>query len=103
MIARLWRGWTTRANAGAYERHLAQATLPALERIAGYRDAYVLRRNLGGDVEFVVVTLWESLEAVRRFAGDDYEVAVVPLEARAVLSRFEEHVRHYNVVPVNHE
>ncbi len=97
MIGRLWRGWTARHDARTYEQHLRQVTLPALREIPGYRRAYVLRRDVNGEVEFVVVTFWDSLDAVREFAGEEYEVAVVPPEARAVLSRFEEHVLHYAV------
>jgi heme-degrading monooxygenase HmoA len=95
MIARVWRGAAaTPANADAYEDHVRTRVLPALGAIAGYRGARVLRRGL----EFVVITQWESMDAVRRFAGDEPEAAVVEPEARAVLSEFEEVVRHYDVV-----
>ena len=97
MIGRLWRGWATPDEAGAYQEHLLQATLPALEAISGYRGAYVLRRDVVDEVEFVVVTLWDSIDAVRQFAGEEYELAVVPPAARAVLKRYDEHVLHYDV------
>lgn len=69
-----------------------------LEEIPGYEGAYVLRRDDGADVEFLVLTLWRSLDAVRDFAGDDYERAVITPEARSLLSEYDEHAVHYVVV-----
>lgn len=97
MIARLWRGTCAPANADAYEDHLLRATLPALREIAGHEGGYVLRREAGGGVDFLVLTLWASLDAVRAFAGDDYELAVVPSEAERLLARFDERAVHYDV------
>ena len=96
MIARLWHGWTTRANAPVYETLLREEVLPGIHRVAGFHGAYLLRRQAGEEVEFV--TLFDSLEAVRAFAGEDYELAVVPPEARRVLSRFDQRSVHYTVV-----
>jgi heme-degrading monooxygenase HmoA len=96
VIARIWHGWTTPENADAYESHLRTEVLPGIHRIDGYAGAYLLRTG-GPEVEFVTVTLWESLDAIRAFAGDDYERAVVPPEARALLARFDERSRHYEV------
>ena len=73
------------------------ATFPALARIDGHEGAYALRREVDGEVEFVVLTLWRSLDAVRAFAGDDYDIAVIPPEARRSLTRFEETVDHFEV------
>lgn len=98
MIARIWHGWTTPANADAYETLLRSEVLPGISRIDGARGAYVLRDPLENEVEFVTITLWDSLDAVRAFAGDDYEVAVVPPPARRLLSRFDERSRHYETV-----
>jgi len=98
MIARLWHGWTTRANAPAYETLLREEVLPGIHRVAGYHGAYLLRRETGEEVEFVTLTLFDSLGAVRAFAGEDYELAVVPPEARRVLSRFDQRSVHYTVV-----
>ena len=99
MIARIWHGWTARENADAYEALLRSEVLPGIERIDGYRGAYVLRTEVeeGARIEFVTVTLWDTLEAIRAFAGDDYERAVVPPEARLLLERFDERSRHYEV------
>ena len=96
MIARVWRGWSTTELVPAYEEHLRTATFPALRELDGHEGAYLLRRDQGDDVELVVVTFWDSLDAVRAFAGDDLETAVVPPEATRALTRFEETVTHYD-------
>ncbi len=98
MIGRLWHGTSAHAEAEAYEDHLRRATLPALREIVGYEGGYVLRRETGGGVDFLVLTLWGSLDAVRAFAGDDYELAVVPPEAERLLARFDERAVHYDVL-----
>jgi len=98
MISRLWRGWTTKENAGAYEQLLRSTILPGIHRIAGYRGAYLLRRDVPEGVEFMTITLWESMDAVRAFAGEDYEVAVVPPAARELLLRFDARSEHFETV-----
>jgi heme-degrading monooxygenase HmoA len=100
MIARLWRGVAdTAAGAAAYEHHLSSKVLPSLDAIAGYSGARVLRRTTGrGETEFLVMTLWESMDAIRRFAGEDAESAVVEPEAREALSSCDDFVRHYEVL-----
>jgi len=98
MIGRLWHGWTTREHADAYERLLVTKILPGIHRVDGYQGAYLLRRSVPEGVEFVTLTLFESMEAVRAFAGADHEVAVVPPEARALLSRFDDRSAHFDVV-----
>jgi heme-degrading monooxygenase HmoA len=97
VIARLWHGWTTVDDAPRYEEHLRQETFPRLRGIEGYVDGYLLRRDSGDRVDFTVLTLWESLDAIRAFAGDDYETAVVPDAARLVLRGFDECVTHHEV------
>lgn len=98
MISRLWHGWTTRANARAYEELLKSEILPGIHRIKGFRGAHLLRRDAGDEVEFVTLTYFENMDAVRAFAGEDYEVAVVPKEARKLLSRFDQRSVHYETV-----
>jgi heme-degrading monooxygenase HmoA len=99
MIARWWRGWAaTQENADAYEQLLKTTILPWVGRHAGHRGSYLVRRDVEGEVEFATLTLWGSLDSVRAFAGEDYEVAVVPDAARAVLSRWDERSTHYEVV-----
>ena len=98
MIVRIWRGQATIENADAYYRHVTGTVFPALASIRGHRGAYLLRRETDGRVEFLVLTLWESMEAVRQFAGEDIETAVVEPEARAVLAEFDTFARHFEVV-----
>ena len=98
MIARMWHGYATPENADEDEAMLKPELLPRVSRTQGYRGSYFLRRNLGAEVEFVTVMLWESLDATRSFAGANYEVAVVPPERRRVLKRFDERSAHYQVI-----
>ena len=99
MISRIWHGWTTPANADAYETLLKSEIFTgiAARQIAGYRGIHLLRRDIGNEVEFVTIMWFDSLDAVREFAGEDYEVAVVPPKARAILSHFDARSQHYNV------
>jgi heme-degrading monooxygenase HmoA len=97
MIARHWRGWTEVQNADAYETLLKQRVLPELKKLEGYRGGYVLRSDGPREVEFVVVNLFESLEAVKRFAGEDYATPVFEPEAQRLLSRIEPCATHYDV------
>lgn len=99
MIARWWRGWTaTREDADAYEALLRGTILPWVASHEGHRGSYLVRRDVeGGETEFATLTLWDSLESIRAFSGEDYETAVVPDAARAVLSRWDERSVHYDV------
>jgi len=99
MIIRIWHGWTTPANADAYERLLNEEIFPGIEakQVAGYRGIQLLRRVVGDEVEFVTVMRFDSVDAVRAFAGEDYEAAYVPPKARAVLARFDGRSQHYEV------
>jgi heme-degrading monooxygenase HmoA len=99
MIARIWHGWTTPANADRYEALLKEEIFVGIEnrRIQGFRGIQLLRRELASEVEFVTIMWFATMEAVREFAGTDHEVAVVPEKARAVLARFDERSQHYDV------
>jgi hypothetical protein len=97
MIARHWRGWTAVNNADAYERLLKETVLPGLRAIAGYNGGYILRKDARNEVEFVVINFFESLDAVRTFAGENYTVAVFEPEAKRLLSRIEPEAVHYQV------
>ncbi len=97
MISRMCSGRTTTENAEKYLAHLKDKVFPELRRIGGHRSASVLRRNLDEQVEFVVLTFWDSMEAIRQFAGHVPEVAVVEPAARAMLSDFDSTVRHHEV------
>jgi hypothetical protein len=98
MILRMWKARSTVEKAGEYIQHARGRVFPALRAIAGHRGAYLLRRAVDGGVELVVLTLWESMEAVCKFAGLKPEKAVVEPEARAVLSDFDETVKHFEIV-----
>jgi heme-degrading monooxygenase HmoA len=99
MISRIWHGWTTLDNADKYEMLLKEEIFVGIQnrRIRGFKGIQLLRRNVGEEIEFVTFMLFDSLDAVREFAGDDYEAAVVPENARAVLSRFDKRSQHYEV------
>jgi heme-degrading monooxygenase HmoA len=99
MIARHWRGWTTTENADAYEAFLKQKVFPHLAKLAGYTGGYILRADISGagETEFVVINFFASLDAVKRFAGENYAVPVFEPEARALLSRIETVAHHYEV------
>jgi len=99
MISRIWHGWTTPTKADAYEALLKSEIFLSIQnrQISGYRGIHLFRRNLGDEVEFITIMWFDSIEAVRAFAGEDYEVAVVPPKARELLSRFDERSQHYEV------
>ena len=98
MIVRSWTARARPAQAPAYAEHLRSQVLPALQALEGYEGALLLERQGGDEVELVVLTLWRSPDAIRAFAGDDLEAAVVADEAAAVLTHFDERVHHYEVV-----
>ena len=95
MIARLWHGYTKPEDAGAYHEMLLKKILPGIHRIAGYKGSHVLRRDGKEEVEFITLTFWESLDAIREFAGPDYERAVIIPEAARLLTRHDERSTHY--------
>jgi antibiotic biosynthesis monooxygenase (ABM) superfamily enzyme len=100
MILRVWHGWTTPENARTYESLLKEEIFVSIgeRRIAGYLGIELVRCDSGDEVEFVTLMRFDSLDAVRAFAGDDFERAVVPENARKILSRFDERSQHYQVL-----
>ena len=99
MIGRIWHGYTTPDNADIYENLLKEEIFIGIRnrRIPGFQEIQLLRRDLGAEVEFITIMWFDDLESVRAFAGEDYEAAVVPPKARAVLSRFDERSQHYEI------
>ena len=97
MIARVWHGWTKPENANTYENLLRDDMFPSIRRIEGSHGAYLLRRPVDEEVEFVTITLFASLDAVRRFAGSDYETAVLHPQAHALLTRYDAKSAHYEI------
>ena len=98
-MSRVWHGWTTPANADAYESLLKSEIFTGIQnrQIAGYKGIHLFRRDVGDEAEFVTVMWFDSIGAVRVFAGEDYELAVVPAKARELLSRFDPRSQHYEV------
>ena len=99
MISRIWHGWTTPANADAYEALLRSEIFPWIEgrHLSGFLGIQLLRREVGDIVEFITVMWFDSMESVREFAGDDPEVAVVLPPAQALLAHYDARSQHYEV------
>ena len=98
MIARIWRGWAPLATADDYQRHYSTEVREHLSAVSGFRGARLLRHDDGPEVMFTSITFFTTVDAVRGFAGDDYERAVVEDAARQALSRWDEQVSHHEVV-----
>lgn len=99
-IGRIWRGWTSPENASAYQTLLLQEILPGIANrgIEGYRGAHLMRKGGDREVEFVTILWFDSMAAVKAFAGQDHEAAYVPAAARELLSRFDQRSSHYDVL-----
>ena len=99
MVSRIWHGWTAPENADSYERLLRAEVFPgiAARGVSGYRGIQLFRRAAGVEVEFITVMWFDSWEAVKRFAGEDFEKAYVPAKARELLARFDDRSQHYDV------
>jgi heme-degrading monooxygenase HmoA len=95
MVTRMWRGWTRSEDADRYDRHYRSEVMASLRQVPGFRGARLLRRTVGEETEFVSLTFFDDLEAVRSFAGPDHETAVVAAEARQLLVHHDERVAHY--------
>jgi heme-degrading monooxygenase HmoA len=91
VIARVWHGWTTPENADTYEALLKSEIFPGIfsKNVPGFERIELFRRPVGDEVEFMTIMWFSSLDAVKDFAGADYEAAYVPASARAVLKRFD--------------
>ena len=96
MISRVWHGWTKPEHAHAYEALLRSEILSANHRVPGFRGATLLRRRDGNEEEFVTITRFDDLDAVRAFAGEDYTRAVIAPDAKPLLSRYDERSVHYD-------
>lgn len=99
MVLRIWHGWTTPSNADAYEALLKDEIFVNIggRKIPGYQNIRLLRRDMSSEVEFVTIISFHNIEAVRQFAGQDCEAAVVPQKARALLARFDQRSLHYEL------
>ena len=97
MISRNWRGLVRTEEAANYVRHLERETFPRLSGIEGFVSASILRRDTTRGVEFLIVTTWESMDAIRQFAGESAQIAVVPPVAQAMMVEYDKEVVHYEV------
>ena len=99
MIGRIWHGYTTLENADVYEDLLRNEIFSGIRdrSVSGFQEIQLFRRDLSSEVEFMTIMWFDSIEAIKAFAGDDHEAAVVPPKARALLSRFDERSQHYEI------
>jgi len=100
MIARVWRGVTTRENAAAYESMLKPELLPGLSRVPGFITSYLLRRDIADGVEFITIILFDSLENLKQFAGPNYEQSIVPEDRRPLLKHHDKVAQHYEIASI---
>lgn len=100
MKSRIWHGYTTPENADAYEKLLKEEIFVGIknQKISGYKGIQLLRRELIDETEFITIMWFESLDSVKKFAGEDYEQSVVPDKARKILSHFDNKSQHYDVI-----
>ena len=98
MISRQWRGLAHATQAQSYVKHLRAETFPALWELPGFVSASILSRWLAKGIEFLIVTQWDSLEAIAKFAGADLEAAVVPAEGGEMMIEYDRRVRHFDVI-----
>jgi heme-degrading monooxygenase HmoA len=102
MIARVWHGYTKPEHADAYEAMLKPELLPGISQVKGYKGSYLLRRNLGHEVEFITIMLWDSIDAIRSAAGHaDYETAIIPEERRKYLAHYDAKSAHYEIASIH--
>jgi heme-degrading monooxygenase HmoA len=98
MIVRIWRGAATVENAPTYLKHVTEKVFPSLSDISGYQGANLLQREIDGQIEFLAVTMWDSIEAIKGFAGNDVRSAIVEPAAQTVLTEFDHFANHYELV-----
>jgi heme-degrading monooxygenase HmoA len=99
MISRIWHGYTSLENADTYENLLNDEIFAGIrnKKIRGYKGIQLLRRQLSDETEFITIMCFDSLESVKKFAGENYENAVVPEKAQSVLKRYDKTSQHYEV------
>lgn len=98
MIERHWKGVTKVENANSYVQHLLEETFPELAKIEGFKKASILQSTKGNNIEFLVVTVWESINSIEKFAGKYVTAAVVPLKVQKLMTNYEPIVHHYELV-----
>ena len=98
-IIRTWKGWTTIENAPVYEDMLINEVFPAVKKkgVKGLEKVSISIQNKEYEVEFFLILQFDSIDSVKTFAGEKYEIAYIPENARRVLSRYEETAQHYEL------
>lgn len=97
MISRHWTGVAKKERADEYVHHLKMDTFKQIKRIAGFISAQILKREVEEGIEFLIITEWESLDAIKQFAGERFNTAVVPPPVQDIMVRYDDKVRHYDV------
>lgn len=98
MISRHWKGVARPGQAGNYSLHLREHTFPALQNMSGFVRASILRREIHAGTEFLIITTWQSLDAIRAFADDDVEATVVPSEVQSMVVNFDRRAVQFEIV-----
>ncbi|HEX9332464.1 MAG TPA: antibiotic biosynthesis monooxygenase [Anaerolineales bacterium] len=98
MIARMWRGFAFPEKAEDYVKHLQMSVLPELRQIEGFQEVYLMRQDSSESVEFIVLTIWESMDAIHKFAGENAEIAVVASSAQPLFREYDSTVKHFEIV-----
>lgn len=97
MIARIWHGYTKPEDADAYASMLKPELLPGIGKVPGYRGSYLLRRDLDGEVEFITIMFWESIDSIKAVAGANYAASIIPENRLRYLLRHDSHAAHYEI------
>jgi hypothetical protein len=97
MIARQWKGVVDPKRIEDYLSHLSTETFVSLKKLRGFKQAIVLRRNISEGVEVIVLTIWESLDAIKQFTGDDISISIVPSKAQVMMKSFDEFATHFEI------
>ena len=97
MLERHWKGVTFKDRADDYVHHLESETFQKLKDIPGFKSASILTRNMNDGIEFLIITRWENIQAIKKFSGEDYELAVVPDVVKEMMVRYDERAVHYTV------
>jgi heme-degrading monooxygenase HmoA len=97
MVSRHWTGLVKKERANDYILHLQNETFKKIEMIPGFVSAKILQRELESGIEFLIITDWESIEAIKQFAGEHYQIAVIPQIAKEMMVRFDDEAKHYEI------
>ena len=98
MISRHWTGVAKKEKANQYILHLQNETFKQIQMMPGFISARILQRELSDGIEFLIITEWESIAAIKQFAGDDPGLAVVPQSVKDMMIRHDKKVRHYEII-----